>query len=204
MSGKFSLQWINDRDQAFQLPMGSVRFNLREPLGTGMSTTLGGGGLGGARLHLDQVHIQFRPTTDIALGEFRPGDDDKKDWRAETQALYVRCTPGERYPLLTRMVPSSLPFEERVHQNPSRFASHSLTFSAALNVVPFTGLPDEDVWCRTYRPVRDLPVVAELGSCSEIQLDLLWPLLQGDPAHTTWWTVPDYRILRVICDFSYT
>ena len=85
-----------------------------------------------------------------------------------------------------------------------RDPNHSLTYSASLQVTPYTGLPEEDVWCRTYRPLRDIPVANDLVDCSELQLDLLWPLLQGDPINTVWWAVPDYRMLRVTCDFSYT
>lgn len=197
-TGKFSLQWVNDTASGFTRPMTSVRFNLRDPQGGWGLHGPSAGGLACERLHLDQVHIQFRPTTDIRIDEFRAGDDDKKDWRAETQEVYVRCTPGTRHPLLTRSLRQS------ISQESVREPNHSLTYSAALQVVPYTGLAEEDVWCRTYRPLRDLPVATDLSDCSELQVDLLWPLLQGHVMETAWWNVPDYRILRVICDFSYT
>ena len=194
MSGKFALQWVNDASGTYTRPMNTAVFTLRDPV----STQMGDGGLSCAHLHLDQVHVQFRPTTSIGTGEFRTGDGAQKDWRAETQHLYVRTTPGVRHTLYTDGRPTEPP-----RNSTGRTPSRSLVYSSALTVTPYTGLAAEDVWCRTYRPVRDLPVLSSVDSLSEIQVDLLWPLLQGDPT-ATWWSVPDYRILRVICEFSYT
>jgi hypothetical protein len=198
MSGKFSLQWVNHTD--FKRPMCSVRFNLRDAL-----SQTGDGGLTCSRLHLDQVHIQFRPNgeagqpTAIQDSEYRLNDDRSKDWLAETLQLYVRVSPGERHTLYTSgrpvedVDPSSVPHPQR-----------SLVYSVALGAAHNTGFDlGGDAYCRSYRPLRDLPVLQNVMHLSEIQVDLLWPLLQGDPS-AAWWSVPDYRILRVLCEFSYT
>lgn len=200
-SGRFALQWVNDNGRFYLRPMGSAVFTLRDAL----SVDTGEGGLTCGRLHLDQVVIHFRPTTDIGSGEFRPGDSSEYDWRAETQLLYVRTTPGARHTLYTDGVPSRTDINQGVDgtTGTGRAAQRSLVYTTSLTPVPYTGLVAEDPWCRTYRPVRDLPILQHVANLSEIQLDLFWPLLQGDPG-TAWWQVPDYRILRVVCEFSYT
>lgn len=189
-SGKFSLQWVNDNTH--QKSMNTAVFTLRDTL----NPYTGDGGLTCERLHLDQVHIHFRPTTEIGTAEYRTGDNTDLDWRAETQQLYVRLNPGVRYVLYTDGT-SNIRTEET-----GRHTQRSLVYSAALSVGPGTGLSSEDVWVRTYRPVRDLPVLTHVANLSELQVDLLWPLLQGDSG-AAWWSVPDYRILRVIAEFSF-
>lgn len=192
MSGKFSLQWVNGAD--FKRPMCTARFNLRDAL-----SAHGGGGLTCHRLHLDQVHIHFRPSTDINASEFSRGDQADYEWINETLQLYVRITPGARHILYTspgrpmaEVDPTSIPHPQR-----------SLVYSAALSPAYATSGDGDDTFCKTYRPIRDLPVMEDLANLSEIQVDLLWPLLQGDNQQV-WWSVPDYRIRRVICEFSYT
>lgn len=196
-SGKFSLQWVNNGD--FTRPMSTARFNLRDSL-----SPHGESGLSCTRLHLDQVHIQFRPskkadgTANIQDTELRSGDSRNYDWTNETLQLYVRLTPGERYVLYT----SGVPIQET---DPTIISSapRSLVYSTVLSAGYSTAADTQDAYCRTYRPVRDLPVLRDTTQLTELQVDLLWPLLQGDPEHTVWWSVPDYRILRVICEFSY-
>lgn len=188
-SGKFSLQWVNQSDN--KRPMSTARFNLRDAL-----TAYGLSGLTCRHLHLDQVHIQFRPskladgTANIQDAEFRTGDSRNYDWTNETLQLYVRLTPGEEFVLYT--IPAYSPSAER-----------SLVYSSALTAAHSTSATVPDAYCRTYRPIRDLPVLNDVHLLSELKVDLLWPLLQGDPDKTVWWSVPDYRILRVICEFSY-
>lgn len=196
-NGKFSLQWVNNTD--FTRPMCTARFNLRDAL-----SPHGEGGLTCSRLHLDQVHIHFRPngtSTDPVIqdAEYRPGDDRSKDYLAETLQLYVRLSPGDRHVLYTSgradttlSDPSSVPHPQR-----------SLVYSTALTASHNTGFDQGgDAYCRSYRPIRDLPALQHVAHLSELQVDLLWPLLQGDSTNT-WWSVPDYRIYRVICEFSY-
>lgn len=192
-SGKFSLQWVNDSALNYKRSMNTAVFTLRDPMGHGCHAS---GGLTCTHLHLDQVHVHFRPTTQIQANEFLPGDRDDLDYRAETQQLYVRVTPGTRHVLFTDGTPASLTPET------GRTVVRSLVYSTALSVGPSTGLTTEDPWVRTYRPVRDLPVLSHVADLSEIQLDLLWPTLHGDP-NVASTIVPDYRILRVIAEFSY-
>lgn len=149
--------------------------------------------LDGSRLHLDQVHIIYRPTTDITV--FTTGDDNTKSWRAETSQLYVRTTPGDRHTLFA--VSSSSPLYET---SASTSVVMPTTFSAALTVVPDSE-GSEDLWCRTYRPIRDLPVATNLQQCREITVELLFPLLMADH-RTTLSQIPDYRIIKVLCEFS--
>lgn len=188
-SGKFSLQWVNDG--TFKRPMSSCRFNLRDVL-----SPYGMAGLTCRRLHLDQVHIQFRPsklsdgTANIQDDEFRTGDNRNYDWTNETLQLYVRVTPGESFVMYTLPAHSNEP-------------ERSLVYSAAMSAGYSTSATVPDAYCRTYRPIRDIPVLNHAHLLSELKVDLLWPLLQGDPAKTVWWSVPDYRLLRVTCEFSF-
>lgn len=194
-SGKFSLQWVNNNDNT--RPMNTMRFNLRDCL----STATGTDGLTCRRLHLDQVHIQFRPSTQIGTTEFRTGDNSTLEWINETLQLYVRTTPGARHVLYTSgNYPSQTNVDWSVEPHPQR----SLVYSAALSAAHATSADGDDTFCKSYRPIRDLPVLEHVAGLTEIQVDLLWPLLQGDLTRLVWWSVPDYRILRVICEFSFT
>lgn len=190
-SGKFSLQWVNHAD--FNRPMGSVRFNLRDAL-----SPTGESGLTCSRLHLDQVHIHFRPNTELANQTLMPRDSVDMEWVNETLQLYARITPGARYVLYTDGAQSTT-VDPHTVPHPQR----SLVYSAALSPAHATSGDGDDTFCKTYRPIRDLPVLEHVANLTELQVDLLWPLLQGD-SKAVWWSVPDYRILRVICEFSYT
>lgn len=190
-TGKFSLQWVNDFN--YKRPMNTARFNLRDAL-----SAQGEAGLTCRQLFLDQVHIQFRPTPDIKATEYRVGDSDTLDWINESLQLYVRLTPGVRHTLYTSGVPHN-EAEGSSTSNPQR----SLVYSAALCSAWATSGDGDDTFCKSYRPVRDLPVLVNGNQVSELQVDLLWPLMQGDPTRMAWWSMPDYRMIRIICEFSF-
>lgn len=192
---RFSLMWVND-PVTHQRPMSSCRMTLRDAGGDALGQSHGG--LTCSALYLDQVHIQFRPETDIATGEFQAGDDATKPWLAETTELYVRTSPGRRSVCYTLGASDPVPDTPGHTVQPKV----SLVYTAALSLVPDKGgLHGENVYNRTYRPLRDLPVATHLQNVSELTVDLLWPLLQADPRIASWY-VPNYRIHRVLCEFS--
>lgn len=189
---RFSLMWVND-PATHQRPMSTCRMTLRDAGGDAVGQSAGG--LTCSALYLDQVHIQFRPSEQIAAGEFQSGDSADKPWRAETMELYVRTSPGRRSVCYT------LGAADPIQEPSGAVRPHaSLVYTAALHLVPDVG-GSEALSCRTYRPLRDLPVATYLDNVSELTVDLLWPLLQADPRTSSWY-VPNYRILRVICDFT--
>ena len=191
MTGKFSLQWINSGTSRNR-PMNSVRFNIRDVQGLGEGLTC-------EALHVDQLHIIFVPSNSPALtGLFRSGDGINVRWRAEAQLVNVRLTPGERYVLATRGTTAPSTVNDTTVVAPQLSAAYSASFCNT----PYTGAPQEEFWCRSYRPVRDLPAARHLQGVSQLQIDLLWPLLQGNP-EAIHWAIPDYRIDRVVVDFSY-
>ena len=172
--------------------MNTVRFNLRDVQGMAQGLTC-------EALHVDQVHIIFVPSNSPALtGLFRSGDGTNVRWRAEAQLVNIRLDPGERYTLATRATNAPRTSSDTTVVG----AQQSTTYSASLANTPYTGAPQEEFWCRSYRPVRDLPAARHLQGVSELQIDLLWPLLQGNP-DAIHWEIPDYRIDRVVVDFSY-
>lgn len=167
--------------------MNQVRFNVRN-VQDGMSED----GLTCESLYIDQIHIIFVPMNDpVLVDKFRDGDSDQLRWRAEMQVVNIRLNPGERYSLQTR---------DPVVTDTAPAVAHM--YSASLTQTPYTGAPEEDYWCRTYRPIRDLPAAQNLNRVSDLEVELLWPLLQGDPS-VVWWKIPDYRIFHVLVDFSY-
>lgn len=191
---RFSMMWVND-PVTHNRPMSSCRMILRDAGGDAMGQV--GGGLTCGALYLDQVHIQFRPETDIAPSEFKDGDDATKPWLAETLELYVRTSPGRRSVCYT--LNATEPVQQ---QDGAVIPKASLVYTAAFALVPDVGgVAGENAYCRTYRPLRDLPVATHLYNVSELTVDLLWPLLQADPRLSSWF-VPNYRILRVLCDFT--
>lgn len=190
MPGKFSLQWTNT-GASRNKSMNSVRFNIRDVQGNA-------GGLTCDALHVDQVHIWFTPSNDTSLTSlFQTGDDANKQWRAEAQSLHVRLTPGERFSLHTRPTSAAVTEDDMV-----TYPVAHQTYSASLCYTPGTGADAVDYWCRNYRPTRDLPAAVGLMGVSELQVDLLWPLLQGDSS-VGFTSIPNYRISRVLVDFSY-
>lgn len=188
---------------AYLRPMSRHRVTLR-----GVDINGNHQGMTARHLHLDQVHIIFRPNADIAAPEFVHGDDSTKTWRAETAHLLVRTVPGEQHilfssgtqdgvsPALTGAnAPTSTATTATVRE-PTR----SLVYSAAMSLVPHVE-GNEDYWCRTYRPIRDLPVANLLNGVSELEIELLFPLLFNDN-QAPFTEVPNYRILKVLCEFS--
>lgn len=172
--------------------MNTVRFNIRE------IPCHGGQGLSCEGLHLDQLHIWFVPNTAPSLvGKFEGSDDNTKTWRAETKIVNVCVTPGERYTLLTRPKTATESDSATVHR-----PDINQIYSVSLHDTAYTGGGDEDFWCRSYAPTRDSPVARNLLCVGEIQLDLRWPLLQGDPTAAASY-VPEYRLERVLAEFSY-
>lgn len=189
---RFSLMWVNDA-ATHQRPMSSCRMTLRDAGGDALGQSHGG--LTCAALYLDQVLVQFRPASQIATTEYQANDNATKTWRNETTELFVRTTPGRRS--LCYTVAGTDPIARGDGTIQPRT---SLVYTAALHVVPEAS---ESTLVRTYRPQRDLPVATFLDNVSEITVDLLWPLLQGNAATTPGsWYVPNYRIERVICDFT--
>lgn len=195
--GKFAIQWSNDTANDYKQPMSSRRFMLRRTMRTPEAYQ----GLTCQDLFLDQVYIMFRPTPFIAQAEFVAPDSSSFDWHSETDNLLVRIHPGFEYPLHI-VSGTTNPDHHQTSNNPDQ----ALIYSAALSVKESGAKNlEEHYWCRTYRPIRDAPVASNLIDASEIQIDLLFPVLQDllTSSNATR-SVPDYRILRVLCEFSYT
>lgn len=179
-SAHFSVMWSNN-DQNWDRSMTEHALTLRDAISC-------------SKLHLDQVHIIFRPSSDIPSTQFVPGDTSTLTWRAETSQLLVRTTPGERHHLYAT---SS---DDTTSNDVMRQVHRPVTYSAALTVTPDSE-GAEDMWCRTYRPVRDLPVAHHLFNTTELRIELLFPLLMED-TRTTLKQIPNYRIIKVLCEFS--
>lgn len=176
---KFSVIWSNN--ETYTRNMSQHILTLRK-------------GLTCKHLHLDQVTVLFRPTAYITANEFKDGDSLDLPWRVETSQLMVRIRPGVEHMLYTvnADVP---PFESTIKQ-----PTQSLTFSSSLSLVPnVEGV--EDYWQRSYRPVRDLSVANDLQEVTQLDIQLLFPMLFTSST-LKYTTVPDYRILKVYCEFS--
>jgi hypothetical protein len=167
----FTMMWTNNATHTEKMTKQTVS----------MRTWSHPWGLTCKKLHLDQVYVIFRPTTDITT--FSLGDDNTKSWRTETIQLYVRTNPGNEYPLF---------------HNADK--SRPLTYTQALTLTPdIEG--SEDYWCRTYRPLRDVPICQGINGCTEMNIELIFPtLFLNTPSSLE--QIPDYRILKVICHFS--
>lgn len=191
MSRQFAVLWTNDSTHT--RPMTRHGVTLR---GTGL---VGLDGLTFSSLHLDQVQIVFRPNTDIDAGEYATGDNSTYTWRVETSQLYVQTRPGKNHVLIVTNDTDPKTNEGTVTGQSN--LHHHLVYSAALSLAPNVD-GNEDYWVRTYRPIRDLPI-AEYGcGISELDIQLLFPLLMGDDRALPFYTIPNYRILKVICQFS--
>lgn len=189
--GKFSIQWVNDPTD-HQRTMTRHTVMLRR----GHTTHHGIAGMTCRELYLDQVYIVFRPTSQITAGEFVAPDANDMNWHAETDQLLVNTDPGFKFPLYSVGGDT----EDHIHT-----AHHPVTvssYSAALAVTPTSEDPAEGYWCRTYRPIRDQPVAIHLKDVSQLDIELLFPLLLDNSVNPTLRQVPNYRILRVLCEFS--
>lgn len=148
-----------------------------------------------AEVHLDHVHIQFRPSSNIGSSEFILGDSSSLAWRAETMQLMIRTTPGERHVMYAEGN------ADPVTGTDVKTTQRTATFSSSLSLTPDVE-GTEDYWARSYRPGRDLPVLRQFeGDLSEFTVELVWPLLLADTSTAASY-VPDYRIYKVYCEFS--
>ncbi len=180
-NNKLSVIWTNNTTHT--RPISRHRVTLRND------------GLTCRKLHLDQIHIIFRPTTDITSNEFIGNDNNTKSWQAETMQLLVRTTPGVQNTLFT--VDPDTPAYVDTISRPNR----SVVYSSALSVVPNTADAGPAFWCRTYRPVRDLPVAVDLENVTDLGIELFFPIL-FDNSEQFITFVPDYRVLKVYAEFS--
>lgn len=187
MAAKFSVMWQNNTT-TFDRPMSRHTFRLRD-LGVPLYD--------GVTVHVDQIVVIFRPTSGsgaIGDAEYVAPDTKEYTWHTETDQLMLRCNPGARHPFYVGDDPSqSGPGDRGSVQRPA-------TYSAALAVTP-NSVGDENYWVRTYRPVRDLPVIQDTSNLSEWTLELFFPFCMGDSGVFRT-SVPDYRILKVLCEFS--
>lgn len=188
--GKFSIQWVNDATD-HQRDMTRHTVMLRR----GHTTHHGYPGLSCEELYLDQVYIVFRPTNQIGASEFVAPDSTNYNWHVETDQLLVNTDPGFKYPLY------SVGGDTADHVTTAHNPVSLTAYSCALTVIP-GGEGIEDYWCRTYRPIRDMPIAVNLHDVNQIQLELLFPLLLDNSIHPSLRQIPNYRILRVVCEFS--
>lgn len=191
---RFSMMWVND-PITHQRPMSSCRMTLRDAGGDAVGQCPGG--LTCGSLFLDQVLVELRPVSDIDPAEYQGSDDPTQDWSGPMTSLYVRTSPGRRSVCYTLGSDAG-----SINQDSSTSAVQpraNLVYTASLTLVSDAGGGPLQ---RVYRPLRDLPVATYLQNVSELTVDLLWPLLQSDPIRRPGWYVPNYRIERVLCDFT--
>lgn len=181
-SQKFSVVWSNNETRTRS--MSQHVLTLRK-------------GITCSNLHLDQVTVLFRPSSDIQPAEYLPGDDGTFSWRVETAQLMVRIRPGVEHVFYA--VNGDTTNTDMFIKQPNESLIYSCSMCIAPNV---EGV--EDYWQRTYRPVRDIPVSRNLNDISEIDIQLLFPLLftTTSTSGIKYSSVPDYRILKVYCEFS--
>lgn len=190
MSAQFSVMWQNNPPH-FNRPMSSHTFRLRD-LGLPMYD--------GVTVHVDQITVIFRPIAGVgAIGDHEYVAPDSKDyaWHTETDQLLLRCTPGKRHHLYVGDDPAVASGTDGTDRQPTQRVA---AYSAALAVIPHSA-QDESYWVRTYRPIRDLPVVQDTSQLTEWRLELVFPFLLGD-REVLGTSVPDYRIHKVLCEFS--
>lgn len=192
---RFSMMWIND-PVTHQRPMSSCRMTLRDAGGDALGQS--NGGLTCGALYLDQVTVELRPVASIASTEYQDGDSASRDFWGPTTELYVRTSPGRRS--VGYIVGADDPVQTADGTVQPRV---SLVYTAALSLAGSgaTGHAGTDHRL-VFRPLRDLPVATHLHNVSELTVDLLWPLLQADKTNHPTWYVPNYRINRVLCDFT--
>lgn len=180
-AAQFTVLWSNDNTH--NRPMLQHSITLRDGCPSG--------GLYCGSLFLDQVFVLFRPNGDIAAGELVAGDTANYNWRAETSQLLIKTKPGFSH-VLYNVKPSAA---MSTGITPVRQILYSNAYALNQNMENV-----EDYWCRTYRPVRDTPVAIDLRNVSDLSIELIFPLLMDNPVLQT---LPNYRILSVMCEFSY-
>jgi len=156
-------------------------------------------------IYLDQVHIILNPVEELILADADPlnpftyvtGDSAIYDFRVETYQLLVRFDPnGERHLLYT---------EGATDPNASQQVGSVLTPLVYSSSLTLQNVDAGDKYNRVYRPVRpEVPIaqnVAPYHFSSPLSVQFLWPILMSNENGILSF-VPDYRILRVLCDFS--
>lgn len=196
---RFSVMWMN-HPVTWDREMSRHVFPIRDWLPTTAGRTVDP--YEAWDVYLDQVHLVMNPTEALVAADADPanpftwatGDNGTLDFRVETNQLLVRFEPnGERHILYT---------ESATDPNTSDSVHNvivPLMYSGSLSLVPNSG----DAYNRVYHPVRDLPI-AQISPHQfglPLSLELLWPILMGN-APEILSHVPNYRILRVMCDFS--
>lgn len=171
------------------------------------------GGLSCKAVYIDHIKIVYRPSDSIDNAEFVEGDDVDHTWRAETSDLMVRMSPGVRNTLLlvedsTNHQKANTSATEWENRNLSGYGVHrqtwpGLVYSCSLTLAPNVD-GNEDYWVRTYRPVRDVPCAHHWTGIGEIELELHFPMLlaSGIFGNRYFASVPDYRIVTVMIQFS--
>lgn len=151
-------------------------------------------------IHLDQVVVVFKPPDKVPTGLFLPGDNSTYTYEAECLPLMVRMDPlGERNVLYAEAANApSTPQGD----GPVTTLALPIIFASSLYATPG---PYDGSWAwRSYRPVRDMPVIRGLEPDrfqEPLTVELLWPLLMANVPNSLGF-VPDYRILKVLCEFS--
>lgn len=157
-------------------------------------------------IYLDQVHIILNPVDTLKEADADPanpftyvtGDSDAYDFRVETYQLLVGFDPnGERHRMYT---------ESAVDPNVSEQVDNVIVpvvYSSSMTL--HTAVDAGDKNNRIYRPVRpDQPIAQNVASyhfASPLSVELMWPILYANQSGILSY-VPNYRILRVLCDFS--
>lgn len=156
-------------------------------------------------IYLDQVHLILNPVdalveaaADPASGfGWKTGDSADYDYRVETYHLLVRFDPaGQRHLLYAE------PATDPTREDGVRSVVVPVQYSGSLFLHP--GVDSGDKHNRVYRPVRDLPVaenVAPYQFGESLTVELIWPVLLANASNVPT-KIPDYRVLRVMCDFS--
>jgi hypothetical protein len=196
---RFSVMWMNIPHAPWNRTMSQHSFPIRDLLPLARDHPLETWDV-----YLDQVHLILNPPNivnaainDLTLPALASGDALNLDFRSETYQLMVRFEPnGERNVLYT---------EAALDPNRTdRVASMivPLVYSSSLFLTP--SVDSGDQYNRVYRPIRDLPIAQNLSASfnsGPLTVELLWPILVANSPGILQ-AIPNYRILRVICDFS--
>ena len=184
---KFSIMWANNA--AMNRPMSRHTFRLRD-LGHIFLTKKDA-------VHLDHVYILFTPLNNLTNAQFIPPDSRDLTLRGETMQLMVRTTPGVRHMFFTERSDDKVMGEfDQVD-----VTTKATTYSSSLSITPDVE-GTEDYWCRTYRPIRDLPVIQDYeGDLTQLTIEFIWPIMLSNH-RTVFQQIPDYRIYQVIVEFS--